>query len=173
MSTIFFSWSTDSFPAICLRLTVNSWPQLWSPTPQKWENWTWVRASYRIEEFSCSVLDWIVQAVNWRRSCEFIYWSHCFFFSAHTGRRSLQYGGLEVQNNWFDLQNFFPCGARGEHAGAYPSCIGKCKSRVIPWASCQLITGPYPSIWGFGALAQWHIHIMLCYHIFCHSKCWA
>ena len=37
-----FSLITDSVVVDSQRLTVKSWPQLWSQTPHIWENWIWV-----------------------------------------------------------------------------------------------------------------------------------
>ena len=36
-----FSLITDSVVVNSQRLTVKSWPQLWSQTPHIWENWIW------------------------------------------------------------------------------------------------------------------------------------
>ena len=61
-----FSLITDSVVVDSQRLTVKSWPQLWSQTPHIWENWIWVPTGWRTQEWSCCVLDWRVQTVDWR-----------------------------------------------------------------------------------------------------------
>ena len=74
LTDLIFSLITDSVVVTSQRLTVKSWPQLWSQTPHIWENWIWVETgscrtqqwSCRTQEWSCCVLDWRVQTVDWR-----------------------------------------------------------------------------------------------------------
>ena len=65
-----FSLITDSVVVDSQRLTVKSLPQLWSQTPHIWENWIWATTACRTQEWSrkwsCCVLDWRVQTVDWR-----------------------------------------------------------------------------------------------------------
>ena len=59
---LYSGWS----PAVCQRSAVLLWPQLWSPTPHIWLNWSWVSTSFRIQEFLLCVVSWRVQTVDWR-----------------------------------------------------------------------------------------------------------
>ena len=56
---------------ICQRDAVKVWPQFSAPTPLVWESWTWVPMICRIQEWSCSLMDWGVQTVHWKHSGQF------------------------------------------------------------------------------------------------------
>ena len=56
---------------ICQRDAVKLWPQFSAPTPLVWESWTWVPMICRIQEWSCSLLDWGVHTVHWKLSGQF------------------------------------------------------------------------------------------------------
>jgi hypothetical protein len=56
---------------ICQRDAVKLWPQFSAPTPLVWESWTWVPMICRIQEWSCSLLNWGVHTVHWKLSGQF------------------------------------------------------------------------------------------------------
>lgn len=50
----------------CQRTAVHLWPQLWSPTPPIWDTCGWVSTGYMIQEWSCCVIFYRIQTVDWR-----------------------------------------------------------------------------------------------------------
>ena len=84
LTDLIFSLITDSVIFISQRLTVKSWPQLWSQTPHIWENWIWAAATCRTQEWSCCV------------------W---------TGESKLWTGDSEVIKSFFSFQTFFLIGS--------------------------------------------------------------
>ena len=65
---VLFIVCKGSMAVICQRDAVKLWPQFSAPTPVIWESWTWVPMICRIQEWSCSLLDWGVHTVHWKFS---------------------------------------------------------------------------------------------------------
>lgn len=62
-STYFSSgWVTVT----CQSKALQSWQLFSNPNLAVWKNWTWVTTTWRIQEWSCSALDWRVQIVDWK-----------------------------------------------------------------------------------------------------------
>ena len=96
LSDFIFSLITVLVVVDSQRLTVKSWPQLWSPTPPIWYIWTWVTTTWRIQQWSSCLLDWRVQTVDWRLWGQFTDWT-CCSFSVNVDLKSLN---LEFFIGW-------------------------------------------------------------------------
>ena len=57
---------SDWVAAVCQRSAVLLWSQLWSPTPPIWDIWICHTSSCLTQTWSCCVIFWRVQTVDWR-----------------------------------------------------------------------------------------------------------
>ena len=78
---------------ICQRDAVKIWPQFSAPTLLVWESWTWAPMICRIQEWSCSLLDWGVHTVHWKLSGQF----HSMVKHLHDK--------LHIRGHWTDWSN--------------------------------------------------------------------
>ena len=128
---------------ICQRDAVKLWPQFSAPSPLVWESWTWVPMICRIQEWSCSLLDWGVHTVDWRLSGQLD--SMCKRHHKITHQKTFnRFASIEVRNHTHKYRIFIRISVL---------CVCVCVGCLAAWSHRKAVLlwpqlwAPTPPIW--------------------------